>query len=143
MAGAVAMGSGAHLNRALKDLQKSFPHNLGHNYQDFFLKRVRESIGVLLGLPTVAGCFDTEYFCTEYFVAECFDTEYFCTEYFVADCFGTEDFCTEDFVAGWFCAECFVAGCFVVGWFCAGYFAAERSDSDLLAESIAIFPELD
>ena len=119
MAGAVAMGSGANLNRALKDLQKSFPHN----FQDFFLKKVRESIGVLLGLPAVAGCF----------AAGCFGTEYFCTEYFVAGCFGTEDFCTEDFVAG----------CFVAGWFCAGYFCAERFDSDLWAESIAIFPELD
>lgn len=143
MAGAVAMGSGGNRNRALKDLQKSFPHSFRHNYQDFFLKRAQESIGVLLGLPAVAGCFDTEYF-----GAGCFDTECFGTEYFGAGCFGT-----EYFGAGWFCAECFGTGCFVAGrfcaecfvagWFFAGYFGAERSDSDLLAESIAIFPGLD
>ena len=148
MAGAVAIGSGTPLNRARKDLQKSFPHNFQHNYQDIFLKRARNSSEVLLGLAAVAGCFvadcfDTEYFCTQCFVADCFDTEYFCTEYFVADCFDTDCFGTEYFVAGCVCAGCFVAGCFVAGCFCAEYFCAQRSDSDLLAESIAIVRELD
>ena len=148
MARAVAIGSGKHLNRARKDLQNCFPHNFPHNYQEIFLKRERKSSGVLLGLPPVAGCFvadcfDTEYFCTQCFVADCFDTEYFCTQCFVADCFDTDCFGTEYFVAGCVCAGCFVAGCFVAGCFCAEYFCAQRSDSDLLAESIAIVRELD
>src|ERR671932_685743 len=107
---AAAIGSGTHLNRALKDFQ--------HNCQHIFLERFQKSSGVLVGLSAVAGCFGVG----------CLDTEYFCTEYFVAGCV----------VAGCFCTEYFVAACF-----CAEYVFAERSDSDLLVESIAIVRELD
>jgi len=164
MAAAAAIGSGTHLNRALKD----FLHNFPHNCQHIFLERFQKSSGVLVGLPAVAGyfgvgCLDTEYFCTDCFGTECFGTECFCTEYFVAGyfvagCFGAECVCAGCFVAGCFGAECvcagyFVAGCFVAGCFCTEYFVAgcfcteyvfaERSDSDLLVESSAIVPELD
>ena len=123
MAAAVAIGSERHLNRALNDFQDNFRHNFRHNYQHISLKMVQKSSGAPLGLLATAGCvgagcFDTEYFCTECFVADCFDTEYFCTECFVADCFDTE-------------------------YFGAEYFYAERSDDHLWDESIAIVRELD
>ena len=141
---AATIGSGTHLNRALKD----FLHNFPHNCQHIFLERFQKSSGVLVGLPAVAGCFgvgclDTEYFCTDCFGTECFGTECFCTEYFVAGCFGAECVCAGYFVAGCFVAGCFCTEYFVAGCFCAEYVFAERSDSDLLVESIAIVRELD
>ncbi len=154
MAAAAAIGSGTHLNRALKD----FLHNFPHNCQHIFLERFQKSSGVLVGLPAVAGyfgvgCLDTEYFCTECFGTECFCTEYFVAGYFVAGyfvagCFGAECVCAGCFFAGCVCAGYFVAGYFcteyfVAGCFCAEYVFAERSDSDLLVESSAIVRELD
>src|SRR4028118_1055542 len=114
MAATAAIGSGTHLNMALKDFQ--------HNCQHIFLERFQKSSGVLVGWPAVAGyfgvgCLDTEYFCTDCFGTECFVAECFGTECFGTECFGTECFCTECFVAGCFGAECVCAGCFVAGCF--------------------------
>ncbi len=66
MTAAAAIGSGTHLNRALKDFQ--------HNCQHIFLERFQKSSGVLVGLPAVAGCFGAGCLETEYFFSDCFGT---------------------------------------------------------------------